>query len=253
MTQSPADDTGRFMKAIAAFSAAPEEVTVYGRLLATRRDQFIPAALGEITETVLRRVIHFSTSDGASLALDVAERRVHRICQIPPALESAYAQLLGRDLTPEDAQSVLDAFDALTAKAGALYAKAGLPEAGTAVAFNGLSVNDLQASLRAHTGKQERATVAWPMAKLQARALAVCVQPADAEPAYFGDGSYREALQKLCATSPQAGEAYLWHGALVDEHAVLLAATPDSTIATVVPGDEMYAVLDQLCATCFYA
>jgi hypothetical protein len=250
MAQGPADDTGRFMNAIAAFSAAPEEVTIYGRLLATRRDQFAPAALGEITETVLRRVVHFSTADGASLAFDVAERRIHRVCQMPAPMERPFSHLMGRDLTLADAQGVLDAFACLTAEADALYAKASLPDAGTTAAFNGLSVSDLKAALRARASEDVHHPNPWPMAGIRSQALAVCLQPTGAQPQYFGDGAYHAALQKLCACPPDAGEAYLWHGALVDEHAVLIAATPDSAIAMLVRGEKMYEVLDQLWAAC---
>ncbi|MEE4189383.1 MAG: hypothetical protein V2I76_13160 [Roseobacter sp.] len=236
MNAKGSDDTGRFMQAIAAFSAAPEDVTEYGRRIASGA-QAIPAAIvTEITETVLRREVHFTAKDGDALALDVSERRVHRITKLPKALRADFAELLDRELVPEDASALTNLIAAMAKTATALFARASLPERHTPVGFKGVPAQDL--AILPEGGATQTETTGHLrdiVEKLTPELAALYFISDGCDPTTKGDGAFVSALAKaLEAQRPPdllRPRAFLWQPALIEGHAVLFVYTETLALA----------------------
>lgn len=244
MAQDRTDDTGRFMNAIAAFSAAPEEVTIYGRRIGARDTSIVDAILSEINETVLRRVLHFSTPDGLGLSLDVSERRVYRLRSLPRDLEQRYNHLLRRNLTEQDASEFLEIADALSEDSSCLYVKASLPDKPDALGFDALSIRVLL-SARENASKLSNlpAQITNAISEGQGRELAIYVRTGDAGLTRLGEAVYWDSLGQISNTFDAEGFTKpfirLWQGALVKDCGLLLAALDGHLIAMLVPQDQI--------------
>jgi hypothetical protein len=236
MNAKGSDDTGRFVQAIAAFSAAPEDVTEYGRRIATEREAIPKAILTEITETVLRREVCFTTDQGVVLALDVSERRIHRILKLPEALQADFTGLLDRELVPEDAGALKALFEATAKIAKTLFAKACLPDAKVAVGFKGIPVQDLHLASQIGSRLSEpENSLSAVIDKLTPELKAIYLVSDSAEPTSKGDMAFVQALaQALDSQRPPdhlCPRAFLWQPALIAGHAVLFVYTETMAFA----------------------
>lgn len=244
MAHNRTDDTSRFMNAIAAFSAAPEEITVYGRLIGTQSVSFLDAILAEINETVLRRVLHFTTPDAVSLSVDVSERRVHRLHALPCALREKYDYLLGRNLTVQDAAAIVEIAQALAQTGSALYVRASLPDKTDALGFDGLSVGDVLAAKENATNASD-VPVQFGNAISQAQkyAQSLSVQSGKTSLVRLGDAASCDALEEVSNAQAEDGATKpfvrLWQGGLVAEHALLIAMMDGFSVAMFLPAEHV--------------
>lgn len=143
MTQRKStDETGRFMKAIAAFSALPEVTTAHGRLLQMETTEPAQAILVEISETVLHRYLTISRNDGERIILDVSERRVLTVIEVPHSFAENHGSLAGRQLDDQDAANLWAFFSDFAKGAKALFVQSLLPKSGSSV-FGGVPVGRL--------------------------------------------------------------------------------------------------------------
>lgn len=243
MAQNRTDDTGRFMNAIAAFSAAPELVTASGRLIASSGKPFVDSMLTEINETVLRRIVHFSTQSGDMLSVDVSERRIHRIRSLPRALDDKLQHMLGRSLTAQDAAAFLDIAETFGQMDNSFYAKASLPEMEDAQCFDGLSLQDIQAAknMAGSVGMMPE-IISAAIFETRKCALATCMELGDANSSLSGEEKDTAALERLRAKFLKASHSLpfvrLWQGTPHAENAVLVAATADISIAVLIPSSQ---------------
>ena len=244
MAHDRADDTSRFMNAIAAFSAAPEKTTICGRLVGTEAGSLVDAIVAEVNETVLRRILHFTTPEGSVLSLDVSERRVYRLHALPRSLEAKYAHLLQRNLTAQDAAQFLEIAEELSQTSSTLYAKASLPEAGDAAGFEALSMwHVLAAKENAVKMSNLPAEFAHAIPKARECALALCVRSDGTSLLRSGNAEHCDALEQASDASVAGTEAKplvrLWDGAIVADHAFLLATMDGSSMAMLVPTSQI--------------
>jgi hypothetical protein len=144
MKQKRKDDTGRFMQAIAAFSAAPERITPLGRQLLVASGGLVESILSELDETVLRRHLLFKSNAGQELVLDVGERRLYGVLVVPPTLEADCGTLVGKQLSEEDCTAVHRALTAFCASASDVFVTSRLPQKTEKTDFTGLSVTTLR-------------------------------------------------------------------------------------------------------------
>ena len=136
------DETGRFMRAIAAFSASPEKVSVMGRELSPGVPVGIYAILSEINETVLRRRLVFRTELDGELSMEVSERRLLKVEAMPSGLAARFEGLVGRSLTHEDAPRLCALFDAFWSGNDRIWVMSQLPS-NQSGDLGGLSVRHL--------------------------------------------------------------------------------------------------------------
>ena len=240
MAHNRTDDTARFMNAIAAFSAAPEEITVLGRLIASEGVDYVDCLLAEINETVLRRIVHFSTSSGDCLSLDVSERRIHAVRELPPALRQKFQHLLRRGLSEQDAAVFLEIVQAMGQVDSSLYARASLPEVGDAIGFDALSIRHVVAA-KATAGMMTDLPDTFLAAIEETRkcVLALVAHSHETTVIRIGEETQCEALDRLSADCAAKGYespfVRLWQGVLVAKHAALIAATGNCSVAMLVP------------------
>ncbi|WP_227268607.1 hypothetical protein [Roseobacter weihaiensis] len=227
MPRGENDDTARFMRAIAGFSAAPETVTRLGRAL-VQSGGALEAMLVEINETVLRRTLTFRTDAGATLSLDVSERRVLRVVDAPVSEDKRCASVVKRVLTAEDAKPLMRLLADCIPPDDQVYVVSALPDDPATAVFEGISVRDLM-DVKA---PQDTA------AELPKRLADMVVQGKNNMRAMtcYAD---REALVRwgqndLCAAAdsilpsllPDPGPSVtLWHGGLREDSALLVIST----------------------------
>lgn len=143
MQRKRKDDTDRFMQAIAAFSAAPEDVTVRGRRLQGGAHGAVHAILSEVDETVLHRHLEFATEQGKKIVLDVGERRLLNILSTPSEVSKAFVSVVGRPLEDADADIVLRLLAECVASETEIFVRSRPVAESEADVFRGLSAKTL--------------------------------------------------------------------------------------------------------------
>lgn len=217
------DDTGRFVRAIAAFSSAPETGTERGRRLALSADNQVHTILTEINETVLRRTLVFCNPASETLALDVTERRVLYIRQ---SNDPAASTLCDKSLTDEDTFAFINLLVRFCGTHRDLFVKAYFPDPLSASEFGGLSVRalfelennevapDTLPPALAHAIDGSKGMVFGLVASLQ-----------DGSTIEWGEAQTVKALAQLLeqadALSPEMSDVMLWYGDLDQNRAVL--------------------------------
>lgn len=227
MPRGENDDTARFMRAIAGFSAAPEAVTKLGRAL-TQAEGALEAILVEINETVLRRILTFRTDAGAALSLDVVERRVLRVVDAPVSGDSRYGSVVKRVLTAEDAKTLMRFLADCIAPDDQLHVVSALPDDPATAVFEGISVRDLM-DLKA--AQDTAAELPKPLADMLAqgkddiRAM-VCYAEREAL-VRWGQEDLCAAADRILPSLPPDSEpsVTLWHGGLREDTALLVIST----------------------------
>ncbi len=141
--KKPDSDTDRFMRAIAAFSAAPEQVTSAGRILPLQAEGPLHAVLNEINETVLRRILVLTQGDDKTLVLDVGERRVLSVLETPSAAAAYRGAIVARTLVENDAGLLLRVLETFCAEDRPIYVSTKLPDPASPSVFDGVSARML--------------------------------------------------------------------------------------------------------------
>ena len=240
MSANASDDTDRFLRAIAAFSAEAEPLSEHGRRIATHSTTALERVLTEIDETVVRRLVQFTTGRGDALTLDLSERRVHQITAVPPNLRDTHQELIGKSLTSEHAQQFLALLNSFTVEVDVLYAKASLADACQTTGFSGVSVSDLRSSMQnENCFVPECSDVDELIAGIGRDAKALFVRRGDEPLLKEGDCGALNSLEGLSASldDPSGGEprVTLWCGVGDLDCAVLLARLNGTQIAALLP------------------
>ncbi len=190
MQRKSKGDTDRFMRAIAAFSAAPEEVTRRGRRLQNGESGSAHAILAEIDETVLRRKLVFCNEQDATLTLDVGERRLLTVLSAPEPLDGVYPDLIGRPLEEADAPTVMNLLTEFASQEPRVFVVSRPSDAGETGVFRGLSAKMLVDLQRMPLPDELPATLrrAVEVAKADCDALVICQS---------GKSLYRHGEKKL--------------------------------------------------------
>ncbi len=253
MCSERADDTSRFMQAIAALSAAPEPVSEYGRLISSDRRNAFEAILSEITETVLRRELTFKNENGEHLTLDVAERRILRVVDVCKSLGSARGDVPSQCLAPEHSGETLRLLQRFQNLAQDIFVRIRLPESPAPAGYTGISVRDLRAAL-------EEAVSDTRVPEPLARALEICrmhasVAVTDASGgivALFGKEDESSALSQVSAQFFELNQkngdnvVHLWRWSSHPTKIVILAKANGICVSLVTSHAHMTECFNQL-------
>ncbi|MEM6563351.1 MAG: hypothetical protein AAF665_02830 [Pseudomonadota bacterium] len=206
MAAREADETGRFMRAIAAFSAAPEEIDARGRRLQVQASAALAAILTEIDETVLRRALTFRRDDGCFLTIDVAERRITKILKTDSNSPKA-PKVIGRPLEPADALDILSLLQAYAEAQSVFWVTSELPEQGSAACHSGVSAGELlQLESQAPSTLSLPVEVATKLEQSRSMALAVLCLTGSKPVLKLGEPDFIDALERLLPVLPDARE-----------------------------------------------
>lgn len=237
MQRKGKEETDRFMQAIAAFSAAPDEVTPRGRRLQHRNKGAMQAILSEIDETVLRRNLVFTTKSDAELVLDVGERRLLAIVSMPADLDALCSNLSGRPLQEADAAAARSLLAEFAGIENDIFVSSQVSEDSGAEAYGGLSAKFLMAqeNMKTLNGVSDALIQAIEMSKPQCRALVVSrlgealLQHGDTELC----DSLEHQLTEAGSNNPLRRDVVLWHSGRGSVDCVMRAEANDVQIAMV--------------------
>jgi hypothetical protein len=236
------DETGRLMRAISALSAAPELVGSAGRRLvakpAAARD-LLEAILAEVNETVLRRHLTFVREGSSMLKLDVKERRIVKIVTLEQACESASRDCVGRSLTQEDGQKILQVLVAFCEAAGPLTVRSFLPEIEDPDVYGGVSCSDLEACLDQQDPKPALQPDILAVQELT-RQYAVAMVCLERDNVIRRSGSHMrcDSLERLLPALQEStanSQVRLWPEGLCDNLALLTARQQELLVVALVP------------------
>jgi hypothetical protein len=251
MSSERADDTARFMQAIAALSAAPEPVSELGRLISKDRQKGLESILMEITETVLRRQLTFRNEEGGYLTLDVAERRILRVVDLCNALGTAPWALPSPFLAPQHASETLRLLRRFQEKQSNIFVTIRQPDMPAPTGCTGVSVRDLEAAM-------EGAPAGTGLPEPLARALEICrvhasgaVTDGDGNVVtVFGSEDESAALSKVGPRFFEMRETdsavHLWRWSAEPPKTVILAKRDGLCVSLVTSPSHMTACFNQL-------
>lgn len=242
MTQKRKDDTGRFMQAIAALSAEPEQITAKGRWLRPVGGDLLGAVLTELDETVLRRHLVFKNDQGQSVALDIGERRLFMVLALPQALHAEHGDLLDRPLSEKDSGRVHAAFSAFCALGVNVFVRSHLPETEETTEFGGLSATQLRHRITSQALSGVPEDIAQAIHATKPEVTALVVADADEILARYGEEAACDLLSaRLAECSLQVQpQVTHWQSDTISATTLLLAQTQAVKIAALIPPENAF-------------
>jgi hypothetical protein len=245
MQRKRKDDTGRFVQAIAAFSAAPEKVTPRGRLLNKDAKSSLHAIATEINETVLRRTLVLRTSSGKELVLDVGERRVLEVPALPAGTKESQAGLESRSLSEDDTPAFLDLLRDFAQDESEISVFSQLQNSTGKSGFGGISAPKLLDWLAEvpSLNLPEPCVAALEASKVSASAVLLAF--GEDRPFSWGGAEALTQLEGIARAWPDpqdmSGRVTLWAGDMEEGEAILVAPVATGLVFLLCPMTEALA------------
>ncbi|MFK7745169.1 MAG: hypothetical protein AB8B47_08940 [Roseobacter sp.] len=203
------DETGRFMRAVAALSAAPEDVSELGRRLkpvSRVNEPLLAGMIHEIDETVLRRNLTFRNASHEFVTLEVMERRILKVAMCSDEVCDQNWQ--GKHVASADAASIIEIMRGLADKKQDIYVSSNLCDTAASAPFEGVSARDLNAVMDTvlnHENMPSELDVFLESSKEYALAFA-SISPSGAL-SVWGDGQYAAVLENACEQNAETDKS----------------------------------------------
>lgn len=235
------DEGARFMRAVAAFSAAPEKITPLGRVLYQPEDEALSALLTEINETVLKRRLTFRRADDRSLTLDVCERRILLLRKGSSSVSDS-DHLAERELVASDGLALLAVLQGFTEDQNKLFVSAQLADSGGSAMPGGVSANELFKLLEeAPCTLSLPAEVARRIEDTKPMALGLLCTSGSRTAMLLGNDEYSATIGRVMAAASEAAdqsdEVLLVQGGLSAEISVVFVRYRAISLCVVVSQD----------------